>query len=547
MEKEEGELTDEEGEFVVDIDELERVIELERQFTADMLAALQHPDRDEEARSEALGKRLARLSETVDRQTSKHKKIKHVVNFWKIIAEEVADDMWGLNMDKIAAYMEAVPLLAHALKQATLLWKRKLILEYPEYWEKETENGTLKKGVLEELQSQTHKSTTSLGEEVKLVSGFYLLYQKARALAVHLDKLAVGRVRQKEDLQLIKREKVNTHIEAGEQHQLNDTGWTVVDFGSDAEISYLNLATGENTIFTSRIPIQDQAYRVSLPRGIVIMGTTANQGFLFDEMLCYENRWRTPAPIVINFGRGMILKGVLDNGSLAFFAPPIPGVALRKSLTIPIDVLFEMAGQHNGVLTIDQLRDRFSSSHLYEIDIQLGSGLRIMDSDRGVLIRHSDLDLTVVGWPYSDDKDIVFVNQIVKSNLAVSHQRPFVYQAYADEPFVTDSNSIRPMDEHSRKDYWIASDRLDPEDPYVNSVLFWSQANLFRYGRTVFKLFLSEEELLSVQEPIKHARKFANLLYVWISPVEVFVYDLFQLYADAQEDRKHPLISGKLK
>ncbi len=547
MEKEEGELTDEEGEFVVDIDELERVIELERQFTADMLAALQHPDRDEEARSEALGKRLARLSETVDRQTSKHKKIKHVVNFWKIIAEEVADDMWGLNMDRIAAYMEAVPLLAHALKQTSLLWKRKLILEYPEYWEKETVNGQLKKGVLKELQEQTHKSTTRLGEEVKLVSGFYLLYQKARALAVHLDKLAIGRVKQKENLRLVKRERVNTHLAAGEQHQLEDSGWTVVDFGSDTAISYLNLATGENTVFRPRIDIGNIEYRVLVARGILIIGDGPNQNLLFDEMLCYENRWRTPAPIVVTGARGMLLRRVLDNGSLDFIAPAIPGVAVRKMLAIPIDVLFEMAGQHNGVLTMDQLRDRFSSALLYGLDIQLGSGLRIMDSDRGILITHSDLDLTVVGWPNSNENDIVFVNQIVKSNLAVSHQRPFVYQQYADESFVTDSNSIRSKDRRSSKDYWITSDRFDPEDPYMNSVLFWSQANLFRYGRTVFKLLLSEEELLGVQEPIKHARKFANLLYVWISPVEVFVYDLFQLYSDAQEDRKHPLISGKLK
>lgn len=532
-------------------DEVERVLELQRRFVAETGEMLR--------RTAELGdsvKRLARLNEEAESRPAKRRtRIRKMAEFWGIVARELGEHLWQLDMDKLFAYMLAVPMLGRALKQNGELWSRKLAFEYPEYWEQEVDPTTrnLRPETLAALRSRTRRSQVEKASvDSDEVSGLYLLYQSARALDIHLDKLGLGLVKQTEPLVEAWREDLPDILAEHEDHLLSTDGWTPVEMGADVGYTYYNFAR-ERVVRLLARPDSEVLLRSSVGCGLLLV--YAKDGdyseLRVDLWLYAAERWRSEQPIRITGARRCVPGSVLGDAMLRVQLPAQPdGEAggQRTALDLPVDALFDMAAARNGELSMAELRTAFLRTSRRPDGRnrrQLRSGLWLSSRTSPDRRREEKLKLRHPAFPglsvpirlADEDQHLTFsIFRAARSNLAVSYERPLIYGRFAGDTAVSDGRALRPADEHSASDYWFDS------DPSANMVTVYSQANLFRFGRTAFELELESD----LEEAPVHVRKYASRLYVWASPLEIRVYDLFALFAQAQSDSDHPLVALKL-
>jgi hypothetical protein len=90
-----------------------------------------------------LDRQMARLSDELRLRGSdpRRRRTDEVLRFWQTIDENLGNDLFMMDMSSLGAYMQALPDFAKMLKIRDVLWKRKVILEYTEYWDLYSENG----------------------------------------------------------------------------------------------------------------------------------------------------------------------------------------------------------------------------------------------------------------------------------------------------------------------------------------------------------------------------------------------------------------------
>ena len=534
-------------------EEIERMLEVQRRFVRDVREMLS----DNPEASKAV-KQLARINEEAQSRPAKRRtRIELMTDFWTV-ASKIAPWLWQLDMDKLFAYMVGVPILGRALKSQPELWKRKLAFEYPEYWEKyakrRNDEFQLKAGVLADLRARTRKSQVSHGSssEVEEVDGFYLLYQAARGLAVHLDRLGLGLAK---PVALAEHERLYLEhtLNPEEESALDYAGWAVIEVASDEVYTYFNMAQGQQIVFRPR-PSQGESfsYLVRMNRGLAFIYTTDDY-WSVDQWLYAEARWRSD-PVKITGMRGAILMRVDKHRLILVSVPPMPDGEPgggRSNLLIPVDGIFEQAEMTGGVVKLKQLRRRYrhgESSPARHSQRQLLSGLVVTSHAEGgqheVAISHPDfpgLSVPVeLGEEYGHGFDVAAVK---RSNIEVSYSRPLVFPIALSEKYLTDGRSRRenPEMEFTEYEFVLPADAAALD---WTEVLVVSQANLFKYGKTAFALSLDFDPVLEAAPLL--FRKYANFLYVWTSPLEIVVFDLFDLYTAAQPDAAHPLVAQGL-
>lgn len=533
-------------------DEVERVLELQRRFVAETGEMLR--------RTAELGdsvKRLVRLNEEAESRPAKRRtRIRQMAEFWGVVARELGEHLWQLDMDKLFAYMLAVPLLGRALKQNRELWRRKLAFEYPEYWEQEVEpeTGALRAATAAALLGRArHSQVEATRVEPGEVDAFYLLYQSARALDIHMDKLGLGLATQSEPLREAWREDLPDTLADYEQHTLQFEGWTPVEMGADVGYAYYNFARQRAVRLLAR-PDADVIFRAPVSGGLLLVyakGDNAYTELRIDMWLYAAERWRSEQPLRITDARHCVPLAIRGDALLRMQIPAQPDGqpgGLRKWIDLPVDALFDMAAARGGELSLAELRSAFMRTSRRPDGRnrrQLRSGLWLYSRTSPDRRREEKIKLKHPAFPglsvpvrlANDDQHHTFsVFRAARSNLAVSYERPLIYGRFDEDRAVSDGKTLRPADIHSARDYWFAPDAS------ASLVTVYSQANLFRFGRTVFELELASD---LDAEPV-HIQKYANRLYVWASPLEIRVYDLFDLFARAQLDSEHPLVALKL-
>lgn len=95
-------------------------------------------------------------------------------------------DLERMDFPKVSSFMEAIPELNAALRMNADFWKRRIILEYPEYWDP---NGVLRSDESLIPQAKAGLTRRTMGEPTER-DEYYLIYQKARRMTQFLRKLA---------------------------------------------------------------------------------------------------------------------------------------------------------------------------------------------------------------------------------------------------------------------------------------------------------------------------------------------------------------------
>lgn len=98
-----------------------------------------------------------------------------------------------LDFNHVYPYMEAIPPLNVYIRKNEEFWKRRVLLEYPRYWDVYVSASThqMHKHALDALLRETKPSSTRMTMGAPTASdGFYLLYQKARKLTRFLSRVS---------------------------------------------------------------------------------------------------------------------------------------------------------------------------------------------------------------------------------------------------------------------------------------------------------------------------------------------------------------------
>ncbi len=122
-----------------------------------------------------------------------------VLRTWEIlVAGRIIVLFSYVDFHVVYPYMEALPYLFHYLRKNKQFWQRRVLLEYPRYWDHYVNNNSFEihPSLLKSLLAESVQSWTSMTTGAPDASdAFYLLYQKARRLTRFLSKLGNGEVK----------------------------------------------------------------------------------------------------------------------------------------------------------------------------------------------------------------------------------------------------------------------------------------------------------------------------------------------------------------
>lgn len=520
---------------------VEEQIRQQQLLVADLTAGMQ-PDR-----ADHFKRRMTRLADEFRSvtQEARRQRIDEILHFWTIVDINAGDDMFVLDTPHLAAHMEAIPEFGKLLKMRDELWKRKVIFEYPEYWELYSENGSVKSTAVEMLRGLTRLGQEKLGVPVDRVSPCYLLYQMARRCEVYLERLATGAVSVRPaPLQPLGSIEIDLGDEDADWLSENPQSscWALFNIWATA---YFDPIAGDTVELDYRFGGEEytRVDTLVLPRLAVFLARSGEDdaALTLDAYDISSRKWLSERPLRLSAPkRGAILEfQTVQDVALRFVfrrSPDAAGRSRLREFQITAEDLFETYGERVSV----GIQEVYQFERVRPVKgRQLRSGLTVKVDQvaRRVSFSHADLDISF-STPFPDQDRPVELHSVLDSNFAFSYSKPVLYRSPPN--YIPDGERHWPVARLSAPVYTVTAAEWD--DGLFNTLYLNSRANLFKSGETTTQLMLENGSL--DDSPIQ-CRKFANLIYCIVSEKELQTFDLFQLCRAENVDPKRPLVAGK--
>lgn len=115
--------------------------------------------------------------------------------FWDRVIPDTLEVLSMMDFEVVYEYMKELPAINAAIRNDALSWKRRLILEYPEYWLLNcTEEGGLREESIAQLLADSKKGSGPRSRHPTREDAMYLLYQKARRLSRYINRVSSGEI-----------------------------------------------------------------------------------------------------------------------------------------------------------------------------------------------------------------------------------------------------------------------------------------------------------------------------------------------------------------
>lgn len=465
---------------------------------------------------------------------------------WNEIKEEMVATLAEMDFDKVYEYTFKLPMVNQTLRDDGMFWRRRLILEYPDYWMLNTwEDGRIKPHIVEQLLADTIIGSGPRSRNATVIDAPYLLYQKARRLTRYISRVAstetTALTRTVQPSAIIPFESSVGKLAGGgpfvvvfqavKREPENPDGYTAI-------VEIFDMRTqGVSTMRKALGNERGKLPRVSVGQEFVLFHWKENRSMNVINLSVKE--WLFPTNISLREGMANLkLKKLFPNDMLQFVSRfvDVVGRIQTTSFEIPLSKFREWLADRGRPM--DDLHDwRRAQLPGRSIVEPKGPGSQAM------VLKNPWLP-----GVFSLKARFTPERRVVRSNLANSYERPILFEQRWNEEYniLTDGTNIRRAEKYDEQPLYSISAMGAGVSNDRDHILLEDRRNEMRtYGAMLsLHMELEGDWFKQMQEFFVYGNFICRLM-----PAEarVVVYDLWNWYKanrGSDAEKIHPLISA---